>query len=607
MALDSNSMKDKKGNILKHFTPFQSPLSSGINVHTLDLMALDSNSMKDKKGNILKHFTPFQSPLSSGINVFTQEINKQENCYVFPPFNLVLPVMTFLKENSCSYTIVIRAENTTPLSLPNFVNFISDAFVLGIKGQKDVLKYPTKKGYVSDRYGLPWNLWAVFNIANILRPYMLCKGCATANDVDYIFCKICGSPRNKSLECLDECSKERDQLLHKIEKRIDTLDNLLKSGSYSKQKCSLKTELEKFFVTLEPLKNLSNAVPEDIRKFLVFKEKNGRTQLHEDNCVYRTEHGLKICSCPKTLTVKSVDSLLGKIRAIFRDIGRAGEWNPMLYSGNPASSHILKQHIQAVSLEQSNSNITRKQATPLMFDKLGKLCRYLSYKVSVEKDLISQFLFARDLSYFSLLCHSGNRGVDLGLLKAENLFDIPDSKGIYVSQQAGKTASIDNPKNYIILPSLDEDICPIKLVKDYKRIASKLDIDLNKGFIYRVRDNKSKQINNRAVSSSCMTDRLKTHLMNINLYQGETSHSSRRGCAITLRMLGVDDQAINQHVGWSSKGMIDHYAHVGKLMSPEGPASTLSSAAKHLGQGSSLFDKVSQNYVSISNLKQFKF
>ncbi|CAC5398848.1 unnamed protein product [Mytilus coruscus] len=239
---------------------------------------------------------------------------------------------------------------------------------------------------------------------------MLCKGCATANDVDYIFCKICGSPRNKSLECLEECSKERDQLLHKIEKRIDKLDNLLKSGSYSKQKCSLKTELEKFFVTLEPLKNLSNAVPEDIRKFLVFKEKNGRTQLHEDNCVYHTEHGPKNCSYPKILTVKSVDSLLGKIRAIFRDIGKAGEWNPKLYSGNPASSHILKQHIQAVSLEQSNSNITRKQATPLMFDKLGKLCRYVSYKVSVEKDPISQFLFARDLSYFSLLCHSGNRG-----------------------------------------------------------------------------------------------------------------------------------------------------------------------------------------------------
>lgn len=103
-----------------------------------------------------------------------------------------------------------------------------------------------------------------------------------------------------------------------------------------------------------------------------------------------------------------------------------------------------------------------------------------------------------------------------------------------------------------------------------------------------------------------MTERLEIHLSAINLYQGETSHSSRQGCAITLRMLGVNDQAINQHVGWSSKGMIDHYAHVGKLMGPERSAQTLSSAANHLGQGSSLFDKVSKNYVNFSHLKQYE-
>lgn len=103
-----------------------------------------------------------------------------------------------------------------------------------------------------------------------------------------------------------------------------------------------------------------------------------------------------------------------------------------------------------------------------------------------------------------------------------------------------------------------------------------------------------------------MTERLEIHLSAINLYQGETLHSSRQGCAITLRMLAVNDQAINQHVGWSSKGMIDHYAYVGKVIGPERPAQTLSSAANHLGQGSSLFDKVSKNYVNLSHLKQYE-
>ena len=64
------------------------------------------------------------------------------------------------------------------------------------------------------------------------------------------------------------------------------------------------------------------------------------------------------------------------------------------------------------------------------------------------------------------------------------------------------------------------------------------------------------------------SERLKLHLNTLNLYDGETSHSSRRGCAITLRMLGVDDQEINKHVGWGSKRMVDHYASIGNWSAP---------------------------------------
>ena len=46
-----------------------------------------------------------------------------------------------------------------------------------------------------------------------------------------------------------------------------------------------------------------------------------------------------------------------------------------------------------------------------------------------------------------------------------------------------------------------------------------------------------------------MTDRLRKHLTAINIYEGETSHSSRRGCCITLRMLGVADKEISVPLG----------------------------------------------------------
>lgn len=433
--------------------------------------------------------------------------------------------------------------------------------------------------------------------------HISCAGCAAQNDIDFKFCKMCGEPRENN----NGRHHDRKEILEKIDNRISTLNSILDSASYSKQKCNLRSEIGKFFFLLDDRKNLSNATPEDIRKFLIYKEKGGKTQLHSGNCRFLEKHGLQACNCPRTLAYKSVDSLLGKIRALFRDEGRSGEWNQMLLTGNPAASHLLKRHVQAVSQEQASASISPKQAPPLMFDKLGKLCRHLSYRVSVEKDSTTRYLYARDLAYFSLLCHSGSRGGDLGLLTANKMFELPDSEGFMVSQTVGKVATIDNPRNFIVLPSKDNDICPIKNFKVYVGVSKDQGVMLKDGYVFRTKDKLSKEITNQPVSSSGMTERLKLHLKALRLYEGETSHSSRRGCAITLRMLGVDDDGINKHIGWGSGKMVDHYASVGKLCSPKAAATVLSNAAENLGKGGSSFDKVSQKYSDLSKLKPFGF
>ena len=78
------------------------------------------------------------------------------------------------------------------------------------------------------------------------------------------------------------------------------------------------------------------------------------------------------------------NNLLGKIRSIIWDAWRRNEWNPETSKENPASSSILKQHINALAAEQASNDVVRKQAVPLMYDKLGSLCRYLLYFISVE-------------------------------------------------------------------------------------------------------------------------------------------------------------------------------------------------------------------------------
>ena len=406
-------------------------------------------------------------------------------------------------------------------------------------------------------------------------------------------------------ESLDVRQSEDDLCsMRSIDERIKLLDQRLDASSYSQQKCNLKKELELFLAALEHSKNVYTALPDDLRKFLIFKEKHGRTKLHDQACPQKGIAGKVQCSCPTTLAAKSVDSLIGKIRAIFRDLGREGDWNPVLLTGNPAASLVMKRHLQAILLEQASHNVTKKQATPLMFDKLAMLCRYLTYQISREKDTVKKVLLLRDRAYFSLTCHSGDRGGDLSLLTSERLLELPNSEGILVSQIAGKTFSLDNPNTFILYKSKDVDICPVRHLHEYIAFSESLQIGLDTGYLFRVSD-KAGQVINKPMSSSLITDRLKMHLKAINLYEGETSHSTRRGCAITLRMMGINDEQINQHIGWGSGKMIDHYANLGKICGPGSVARKLADAAKCGTSQTSQLNSISEKLNSFRNLKRF--
>ena len=129
--------------------------------HTYDMMALDSNCMKDRLGKSLPHFTPYPTPHSAGVNVFSQNINASENYYVFPPFNLTLPILNFIISNHARCSVVIKCENVTPVWLPAIQEKISDAFLIGLKGQKDCLKFPSKHGFIRDQKGLTDNVWVI--------------------------------------------------------------------------------------------------------------------------------------------------------------------------------------------------------------------------------------------------------------------------------------------------------------------------------------------------------------------------------------------------------------------------------------------------------------
>ncbi|XP_064641919.1 uncharacterized protein LOC135496488 [Lineus longissimus] len=129
--------------------------------HSVDLMALDSNAMLDNNRLSLRHFTPSPSPFSSGINVFAQNVAKEGNPYVFPPDNLVLSLLSFLAQQTVSaLTMIVLLTPEASIALPILRAYSISKICLGQKGQKRVIKIPSKLGYKLDGDGLKYPLIA---------------------------------------------------------------------------------------------------------------------------------------------------------------------------------------------------------------------------------------------------------------------------------------------------------------------------------------------------------------------------------------------------------------------------------------------------------------
>ena len=54
------------------------------------------------------------------------------------------------------------------------------------------------------------------------------------------------------------------------------------------------------------------------------------------------------CACPTALAVGTVDNIIGKLRSMFVDLGRGGEWNDLLGVGNPVSHPNVKRYLIAI-------------------------------------------------------------------------------------------------------------------------------------------------------------------------------------------------------------------------------------------------------------------
>ena len=429
-------------------------------------------------------------------------------------------------------------------------------------------------------------------MAKLFIPSVRCPLCSHANDIDFRFCQRCGYVRKiLKTNSVDIITVD----LKSIDQRLQQLYNYDQATSYAKQKLSLQKELESFLAALPGQVTLATVTPRDICRFLIFKDMNGKTQVHTNSCQFIGQRGKHPCGCPLRLSYKTVDSYIGKLRSIFHSIGREGEWDKRLGLGNPAADKSLKDYLRLVTAEQLQAGITPKQATPFFVDKLTQLSLYLQRRLESTVTPLDKFILARDQAYFNTAFFSGDRPGDLGQVKVSEILRFPNADGFLFNHIWGKTLRDGNQNVFGIRRNQQKAICPIAAIEQYVDIARQLGIDLSSGFLFRP-TTPDKGIQNSPFSSSAAEARLKVYLKDMGAHDGETLHGFRSGCAITLALTGADLSEIMDHVGWNRRHTALYYLQLGKVLNPSGASGKLASPQ---------LDEATNPWQDINTLKRF--
>ena len=185
---------------------------------------------------------------------------------------------------------------------------------------------------------------------------------------------------------------------------------------YQRHKSALEQHLSEYLASLSPPKCVSSCTLDDVIKFVIGEDKSGRTIVHAQSC------SRVVCSCPSRLAAGSVDSLLGKLRAIFNNIGHLHDSNPVAH---PRLSFVRE--------EQAARAIVPSQAVPLFFVKFSALIDFLrcSVKDSGRLSVSYKHILVRDAVVFVVDFFAGERASDLDRLLANQVFRLGDRKGFF--------------------------------------------------------------------------------------------------------------------------------------------------------------------------------
>lgn len=272
-------------------------------------------------------------------------------------------------------------------------------------------------------------------------------------------------------------------------------------------------ELSEFLLARARPKDVSSALPEDVVSFLIWKDQGGRTVVHDSLCPYIGNAKIKSCGCPRRLSYGTVDSLIGRLRAIFASSGRGGDWFPLLNVGNPAADRSVKQYLSCVREEQLKDHVIPQRAYPVILSDIEMFSRgWDAMLKDISLSPSEMFVIVRDQAFFKALFFSADRAADLLGVITPTILRFPDNSGFLLRQVWTKSLRSDEA-NIFALKGLDL----------YFNICKTLSIDISSGYLFRT-VSKEGLITSKALEAPAAQARLNTYvhkfLIAILLYMG---------------------------------------------------------------------------------------
>ncbi len=363
-----------------------------------------------------------------------------------------------------------------------------------------------------------------------------------------------------------------------IDARLRHLDRQMAGTAHERKKTMLEKELGSFLAHLPEPTSIDCASPHDVRRFLVAKDSNGRTKVHSRTCPFLGRHGASSCPCPRRLASGTVEVLIGHLRSIFERSGRGRSWCPSTPTGNPACAPEVTSHLKAIQKEQSAAHVTARQAKPLFADKLRAVVAYIEREIQCPcTSSLQKFILLRDQAFLKLQFFAGDRASDLGRLLTQELRQLQGNRGFMIRHTSGKSFSKDRTNLFAIHPCQDGTLCPVEGLHKYFRGAAALGIPLGPGCLFRL--TKNGQVLEEPITYDAIYERLKHYLNTLGIDEGESPHSLRGGCAVTLRAAssGTGADSLMQHIGWATTTMPRRYSRADHQLAGQ-VAETLSHA-----------------------------